>query len=192
MINLKNEGSVLVGLILLSFTVLIAKKFPRHQIMSMTISPAIAFLPFLVWVVQRRIWNLENDMGLSADFFHQIGKRITDPEAIRILIKFLFTDAGTPNFLLFLIAAAIICHRSLRLEWRAAIIPALVGFAYYGICAVIYIGTHHDLSWHLSYSYNRLELSINAAFISCTFQIISLQFASTSTNPEPDCGLLHQ
>lgn len=181
LLNLKNEGLALVGLTAGTLVVLATigvsrrtqkapvKRPSRHHLW---LVPCAAFVPFVVWAVLRHLWNLENDISFDRLLMKRVYERSLDPWTYVLLEWFMLKNGHAPQFVALFGIAAGVCWSAFRARWRAILFPFGVAAAYSIVCTVVYLGTYHDLEWHISTSYNRLELSLIAALVVSIFQLV--------------------
>jgi hypothetical protein len=174
-LNLKNEGTlvaVCVGAGLLLFApaavrMLTARRVPE----AVWIALLLPLIGFGVWTATRIYWGGESDLQLGLGTVARIAARIGDGGLVVAGLAML-SQPGSTGAALALVFAAILAGKSGRRVPPEAWFPAVVAAMYaLGIFA-IYLGTPHDLRWHLATSAERTLLVAMCGFCGSAFLVL--------------------
>jgi hypothetical protein len=126
----------------------------------------------LTWGIIRRAWGLTNDLDLSGRTIVSAWSRLSEPGTSTSIIKALFQtyelSGAIVPLALALATAAFLRVRVPTAAWFAFTIAALYLAGIIGV----YLGTPHELAWHLETSADRTVLPIFAIFSAATFRIL--------------------
>ncbi len=150
---IKNEGLVLAVLVavagMLAFTL-----HDRRVPWALAAALVVALLPALAWKLAVAHAQLGNDLA-GSDLKGQLLARLPElSNSVLILKKLLRGWALLPLLVLLVVW---------RWTWRspAVLAGALAAVAYAGVLYAVYLGSPHDLDWHLSASVRRTVLPVN-------------------------------
>jgi hypothetical protein len=126
----------------------------------------------LTWGITRRAWGLTNDLDLSSGAVAAAWNRLGESGALPSIIDALFrtfelTGAIVPLGLA-LVAAALLRVRVPTAFWLAFTTATLYLAGIIGV----YLGTPHELAWHLETSAGRTVLPIFVMFSAATFRVL--------------------
>ncbi len=148
----KNEGLVLAVLVAVAVTathLLHARRFARV----LPVAVLVALLPLLAWKLTLSAAQMGNDLA-SSDLKGQLLARLPNLSASLLILKKLFRDLALLPLLVMLV-----CWRR---TWgsSAVLAAAVAGLAYAAVLHLVYLGTPHDLSWHLATSASRTVVPV--------------------------------
>jgi len=133
---------------------------------------AVSLAGPLTWEITRRAWGLTNDLGLSGRAIVTASSRFSEPGALASIVKALFQGAELAGAIvplgLALVAAACLRVRIPTGFWLSATAATLYLVGIIGV----YLGTPHELAWHLATSADRTALPIFAIFSAAAFQLL--------------------
>tara|TARA_A100001015_G_scaffold288044_1_gene358510 strand:- start:4742 stop:5998 length:1257 start_codon:yes stop_codon:yes gene_type:complete len=167
---LKNEGLVLMGLILgitILFKIFYRKKFSFDFIFF----NILIFLPIIFWklmTVYHGIYPWVEDYGQN--LYHRIFLRFTDFQNYKILFSYLFFNEKLILSLLIFIFAFFKKFKKNKMIFKFIIVNASM---YYLVLCLIYLSTPYNLDWHLNSSAHRVLISI--VLLLTYFSVLSLQ-----------------
>ncbi len=167
--NLKNEGLLLCVCLITGMTLYLAtfgrrlvRRF-RRSFAILGIFSLMAVFPTIWWARYKKLWAIDNDLGLfSPEFFARILTRADD----------LFTHTGSivlatllSNFHIYFALAILIVLLTIgksfvkkQAPWFLISVLSLLLY-YFGIF-LIYFGTPMDLHWHLATSASRTTMPL--------------------------------
>jgi hypothetical protein len=160
---IKNEGMVLAGVIAVAMIAAVLLR-ERRVPWGLVVAFAVALLPLLAWKLAVAGAHLTNDLAAS-DLKGQLLARLPDfSNSLLILKKLLRGWALVPLLMLL-----VLWKRS----WRTPVVLGgmLAGLAYAGVLYAVYLGTPHDLDWHLATSVKRTVLPV---FLLLTYALLVL------------------
>jgi hypothetical protein len=187
--NLKNEGALLVlciGAALVVFGWFTRGTPLRTRWRDLAGGASLAFLlpviGFGAWALTKHQWQLPNDLQLGLGTVLRGFQRVQEGRLTDLAHALIVpTGAGTAAALLLGTAAVarLLGTRLLPSTW----FPAAVALLYFCGIFVIYLGTPHDLTWHLTTSADRTMLMVLFVFLGSTFLILD---AMESRGPATD------
>ncbi len=160
---IKNEGMVLAGVIAVAMIAAVLLR-ERRAPWGLLVAFAVALLPLLAWKLAVAGAHLTNDLAAS-DLKGQLLARLPEfSNSVLILKKLLRGWALVPLLILL-----VLWKRS----WRTPVVLGgmLAGLAYAGVLYAVYLGTPHDLDWHLATSVKRTVLPV---FLLLTYALLVL------------------
>jgi hypothetical protein len=148
----KNEGTVLAGLIAAAVVAIMLLR-ERRLPWSLLASFVVAFLPLLAWKLAVANAQLSNDLA-STDLKAQLLARLPELSNSVLILKQLFRSWA----LVPLLVLAVLWRRTVQTP--VVLAGALAALAYAGVLYAVYLGTPHDLEWHLATSVRRTVLPV--------------------------------
>lgn len=137
----------------------------------------------LTWGITRRAWGLTNDLDLSSRTIATAWGRLGEPGALASIIDALFQTFELAGAIvplgLALAAAACLRVRIPRAFWWAFAVATLYLAGIIGV----YLGTPHELAWHLESSADRTVLPIFTIFSAATFGVLDAIEKPTRSAP---------
>jgi hypothetical protein len=126
----------------------------------------------LVWGITRRAWGLTNDLDLSPRTLTAAAGRLGESGALASIMNSLFRTFELSGAIV-PVVLSLVFATLLRVRIPAAFWLTLVTATLYlaGIFAV-YLGTPHELGWHLETSADRTVLPIFVIFSVAAFQLL--------------------
>lgn len=163
-LGLKNEGSLLAVTLLVCATPVAAlARRDGRQLLSAGRSEAIRFGGVLLlgiasgasWLILRKAWGLHNDLNLGLSSLPAIVRRLTDPEALEMILR--STLVSNHLFYAVLIGG---CATGLSYVLRTGrllepIFCMAVASGYLAGIELVYLATPTDLKWLLATSADR-------------------------------------
>jgi hypothetical protein len=126
----------------------------------------------VTWGITKRAWGLTNDLDLSSRTIATAWGRLSEPDALTMILNALFQTFELIGAIvplgLALVVAALLRVRLPMAFWLAFTTAALYLVGIIGI----YLGTPYELAWHLETSAGRTVLPIFAIFSAATFQVL--------------------
>lgn len=158
---IKNEGLVLAGVIAVSMSVAVLLR-ERRVPWALLVGVAVALLPLLAWKLAVAGAHLTNDLS-GSDLKGQLLARLPEWSNSALILKKLFRGWA----LVPLLALLVLWKRS----WRTPVVlgGVLAALAYAGVLYAVYLGTPHDLDWHLATSVKRTVLPV---FLLLTYALL--------------------
>lgn len=149
---IKNEGAVLAGVVAVAVAASVVVR-ERRMPWALLAASGLALLPLLSWKLAVGAAQLSNDLA-SSNLGGQLLARLPVPSNTVLILKQLFRGWA----LLPLLMLAVLWRRS----WRTpgVVAAALAALAYAGVLLAVYLGTPHDLEWHLATSVRRTVLPV--------------------------------
>lgn len=149
---LKNEGAVLAaaiaGCVLLD-TLVRERRLPWRVLLAFV----VALLPLLAWKLAVGAAQVSNDLA-DSNLAAQLMARLTEGGSALILKRLLLdTWALVP-----LLALAVMWRRCVQTPVAWVALLAALGYA--AVLYLVYLGTPHDLDWHLRTSVDRVRLPV--------------------------------
>ena len=137
----------------------------------------------LTWGITRRAWGLTNDLDLSSRTIATAWGRLGEPGALASIIDALFqtfelAGAIVPLGLALAAAACLRVHIPTTV-WLAFAVATLYLTGIIGV----YLGTPHELAWHLESSADRTVLPIFTIFSAATFGVLDAIETPTRVAP---------
>jgi hypothetical protein len=170
LVGLKNEGVplalVFVPVSLWALSPRIQDRGFKHWIngysrVGVVVPAMLGALGFVAWRIQGKRWGLVNDMsGDMPAMWSRLERRIGDPQAW-LLCNLHFETWFAPWWLV--LTAAVVAWSLLKsgkaLPANRLVAGCFAGATVYSVFLVfIYLGTHHEVDWHLHYSSSRTFL----------------------------------
>ncbi len=149
---IKNEGMVLAVIVAAG---VLAVTLVRDRRMGWGVLAAfvVSLLPLLAWKLAVSGAHLGNDLA-SSDLKGQLLARLPDlPQSLLIVQKLLRGIFWVP-----LVLMLVLWSRTWRTPAALAALVVAVGYA--GVLYAVYLGTPHDLEWHLATSARRTVLPV--------------------------------
>lgn len=162
--SLKNEGAFfalcLFASMLLAWGRLVARGrgSPTWAVPRAGLLVVLALAPLLIWWLKARAWSLPSDLELSVESLSRMWERAADGESLIALTRALVGEL-TPLFLpLALGVGAALAFRARPGPGVGVVLltPLLYAVVIFGA----YLGTPHDLQWHLQTSIHRTPMPI--------------------------------
>ncbi len=150
---LKNEGAVLAAVLTASVLVdglLRERRLAWHIVLAVL----VALLPLLAWKLSVDGAGVGNDLA-GSDMKGQLLARLGSDGGSQLILKRLLLDAWV---LVPLLLLAVFWRRTLRTP--VAMTSLLAALAYAAVLFLVYLGTPHDLDWHLRTSADRVRLPV--------------------------------
>ena len=176
MLNLKNEGTLFAacvgaGLVALAPVTRRAVRAGRLPA-AVWLSLLLALTGFGVWTAIKFHWGAQSDLQLGLGTVARISERISDGTLGVVAVSLLWQPGLVTAFAVFVLMA-LLTSATGRRPGAAACFPALVAALYaLGIFA-IYLGTPHDLRWHLATSADRTLLVAMCGFFASAFLMLA-------------------
>ncbi len=175
--NLKNEGTLVaacLGAVLVLFFAPRAWQLVRRS----GGSPAGVWLALLlgvagygVWAATKLYWGAHNDLQLGLGTLARAAQRVGEG-GLGVVGLALLKQAGSTLALIVLVLAALLAKTTRTAAGAAAWLPAAVAGLYTLGIAAIYLGTPHDLRWHLATSAERTMLVAMCGFFASAFLLL--------------------
>ncbi|HBZ46332.1 MAG TPA: hypothetical protein DEO93_03285, partial [Stenotrophomonas sp.] len=149
---IKNEGVVLAALVAV-VAVAVCLRRDRRLPWDLLGAFALSLLPLLAWKLAVAGAHLGNDLT-GSDLKRQLLARLPDLSQSVLVLKALLRGAvWVPLVLLLALLAR---------TWRTptALAGLCIAIAYAGVLYAVYLGTPHDLDWHLATSARRTALPV--------------------------------
>ncbi len=149
---IKNEGVVLAALVAV-VAVAVCLRRDRRLPWDLLGAFAVSLVPLLAWKLAVAGAHLGNDLA-GSDLKGQLLARLPDLSQSVLVLKALLRGAvWVPLVLLLALLAR---------TWRtpAALAGLCIAIAYAGVLYTVYLGTPHDLEWHLATSARRTALPV--------------------------------
>lgn len=177
--GLKNEGVVLVGLVVLfvglgAFLASPRRTPLRERLASLRAAGVVpvavaAFAPLLIWTVWRKVVGLGSSWSGEGTAWSRASARLFDGTSLDAIWTPLFpVDERGPFYawLVVLAAYAAAGFRRSPPRWWLHLVPVVgVASAYVLALFVVYLTTPYDLRWHLDTSVSRTILSLWAVVL---------------------------
>jgi hypothetical protein len=162
-LNLKSEGLPLVFFTLppLLWAAYGKVKRDREWQVIAVASIILAFVCYASWAVISSRLGLVNDMsGDKGAAWARFLSRVGDPVQWRICLGYFAQHLGNGYILTGILAATIFRYKTMPKEsrFKMALAANLGALSYSAFMFLVYLSTHHDLTWHLHYSSYRTLL----------------------------------
>lgn len=180
-LGLKQEGMI-VGIALLLAGLLVSGARLR-RVRSLEWRAAARWLmvlvlalgPMVLWRVKVVDWDLYGDMR-PARLFDQFVGRVTDGAQLATDLSIMARYAMDHTHVFEAIGAAVVLFA--MLWWRGAlerghVLLVLMSGAYAAAVVAIYLGTHHDFTWHIETSFLRVTLTLVALLLVAHFAMLA-------------------
>jgi hypothetical protein len=190
--NIKNEGIVIALIAMMSITIthIISNRFNGDELKKIFGMNRMAWLmmiaaPCILWsVVYKNLWGLTNhlQMGKSETILRLINN-LSDGKSIPLILERTLSFKATSvslSLIAFVVALAVLtASRKYIVSW----IPALITAAfYYSVMIFVYLLTP-KLEYFLSYSTERLMLTVSSCIIAGTYFLLN-EFEKSSIQHE--------
>lgn len=173
-LGLKNEGSLLALTLLVCATPVAAlARRGARQLLSADRSEAIRFGGVLLlgiasgasWLILRKAWGLHNDLNLGLSSLPAIVRRLTDPEALEMILR----STLVSNRLLYAVLIGV-CATGLSYVLRTGrllepVFCMAVATGYIAGIELVYLATPTDLKWLLATSADRTTVLPTLLFL---------------------------
>lgn len=149
---IKNEGIVLAGVLMVTSVVTMLLRDRRMPWLLLG-AFVVALLPLLAWKLAVTSAHLVNDLAAS-DLKGQLLARLPDVSNSTLVLKKLLRSWA----LIPLLVLAVLWRRT----WATPVVlaGAVAALVYTGVLYAVYLGTPHDLEWHLATSAKRTVLPV--------------------------------
>lgn len=149
---IKNEGMVLAAVITAATAAAVLLR-ERRVPWALLIAFVVGMLPLLAWKLAVASAQLTNDLA-SSDMKGQLLARLPGLSNSTLILKKLFREWA----LVPLLVLAVLWRRT----WASPVVlaGAVAGLVYAGVLYAVYLGTPHDLEWHLATSVKRVVLPV--------------------------------
>lgn len=161
LVLIKNEGVVLAGVVAAAVSASLLLR-DRRVPWALLAAFVVALLPLVAWKLAVAGAHLTNDLA-STDMKAQLLARLPELSNSTLILKKLLRGWA----LVPLLALLVLWKRT----WRTPVVLAglLAGVAYAGVLYAVYLGTPHDLEWHLATSVKRTALPV---FLLLTYALL--------------------
>jgi hypothetical protein len=180
--NIKNEGILLcasfMGSLLVYFLMFERKSVSCNQrvLIRTGLFTLLAFAPMMLWSMYKKLWKIENDLGLfGRDFFTRLADRTNDLFIVsgKIIKATILTNLSM--YFVLSIFIVLLCFGASFLKRNAKwFLISMLSFIFYylGIFA-IYFTTPMNLNWHLATSADRVMMSLWLPIVSMLLLFIN-------------------
>jgi hypothetical protein len=177
LLNIKNEGvwAVIAGCSSIFLFLYIFKKrnlitCQAKGVLRYLAVFLIVLLPFILWVIYKRAWNITNDLEIgTAQSFSRVQSRILDGE-YKFIFRNIFDQIESPLVIFTLIFFSSIAWSKFLVK---SSFPALFSGVVYGIgIFIIYLLTPINSIWHINTSINRTLLPVTGCLLVASFFIL--------------------
>jgi hypothetical protein len=177
---LKNEGSLFLACTATAFFAAGLLEWvkrgdrPSGSIdwVSLTYLAVVTLAGSCIWLVKKKAWGLRGDLEISARYFAEAWGRLFDGESFGLIVKNLF-QTHELAYALIPLAMGIIAARVFRIRIPVSTwLPFAVATLYLFGIVFVYLGTPHDLGWHLTTSSGRTVLPIFVTLSVATFLVM--------------------
>jgi len=150
---LKNEGVVVAGVVV-GFVLFEALVRERRLYWKVALAFVVAVLPLLAWMFAVSSAGVGNDLA-TTDMKAQAWARLSEQGGSALILKRLLVPEWV---LLPLLVMAVMWRRSVRQP--TVVVAILAALAYGVVLYLVYLGTPHDLNWHLRTSVSRTLMPV--------------------------------
>jgi hypothetical protein len=155
---LKNEGAVLVVILLTAIIMINISKKKILQNYRKIIFLLFSIIPFLIWKITCINYNIKNDI-INYDILNLLINRIFDYNSFIIIFKFLILDT---KFILSIIFTLIAFN--FAKNKKIFYLSLLVGMAYIFSLFIVYLSIPYDVEWSLSLGASRVIMPLTLLF----------------------------
>ena len=174
-LNLKNEGmliAVCVGAGLLLYAPVVLRVLGAARVPpAIWIALLLAFTGFAVWTATKVYWGAHSDLQLGPGTLSRIVERVGEG-GVGVVGLAMLSQIGSTAALVLVALAAALAKVLRRHVPPQAWFPAIVSGVYVLGIFAIYLGTPHDLRWHLTFSVERTLLAAMCGFFASAFLVL--------------------
>jgi len=169
LIGVKNEGTMAAVIILFCLLLTLAINRKRIDISKLLLIFTPAFIMSGLWLLLCYLHGVGNDIATSGSFMGTFTTRITDVKSAGLISIALYCQ----KWLLFLPLAiwSIHVYRKNQQAVDAASFLLRFGLLYSFSLFLIYLGSPHNLEWHLATSAVRTMLPVTLTFMTCLLML---------------------
>lgn len=172
--NLKNEGLLYAFATLMAVVALRLMRVSSSRVVLPAGEWVLVAMPVacvVLWSVKKALWGIDNDLQLGAGSLPRIVERLAAGDGGAVASALLVGSGIGPS-----VAALAIAASFGMLERSRIAVTATLGGAtamlYLAGLAAIYLGTPHELEWHLETSAGRTALTAVCVLTAATFLVL--------------------
>jgi len=169
--GIKNEGTMAAVIMLFCLLLTLAIDKKRIDISKLLLVFTPAFIMTGLWLLLCHLHGIGNDIAAGGSFMGTFTARITDVKSVGLISIALYYQ----KWLLFLPLAiwSIHAYQKKQKTVDAASFLLRFGLLYSFSLFLIYLGSPHDLEWHLATSAGRTMLPVTLTFMTCFLMLFA-------------------
>lgn len=178
LVGIKNEGAMaaLIILFCLLFSLMVDKI--RINIPKLLLVFLPCFIVSAIWLLLSYQYGVVNDVAASGNFMGAFKSRLMDASSLSLIVIALYYK--TWSVFLLLIIGLIYIYQFNQATIKAASFLLCFGLLYSFSLFFVYLGTPHDLLWHLATSAERTTQPVFLTFMACLL-VLFTEIASTNS-----------
>jgi len=175
LVGIKNEGTMATLIMLFCLLVSLAIDKKRIEISKILLIFLPAFMLSGIWLLICYQYGVGNDVATNGNFISTLINRLTDPFSIHSIADALYYQKS----IVFLPLCIFLIYFVPKNEtsFKTASFLLRFGLLYSFSLFFVYLGTPHDLQWHLATSAKRTALPFLLTFMAC-FLVLFTEYAS--------------
>lgn len=183
LVGIKNEGTMAALIILFCLLISLAIAKKRIEIPKILLIFLPAFMISGIWLLLCYQYGVGNDVATRGDFIGTLTNRLSDVFSIHSIASALYYK----KWIVFLPLSIFFIYflRKNTTTVNTASFLLRFGLLYSLSLFFIYLGTPHDLHWHLGTSANRTMLPVFLTFITC-FLVLFTEYTSKTIKTRVD------
>jgi len=177
--GIKNEGTMAALIILFCLLASLAIDKKRIEIPKILVLFLPAFMISGIWLLLCHQYGVGNDVATSGNFIGTLTNRLSDAFSIHSIADALYYK----KWIVFLPLCLFLIYFFQKNEasFKTASFLLRFGLLYSFSLFFVYLGTPHDLQWHLATSAKRTMLPVFLTFMTC-FLVLFTECASKNNN----------
>lgn len=179
LVGIKNEGTMAALIMLFCLLASLAINRKRLEIPKILLTFLPAFMISGIWLLLCYQYGVGNDVATEGNFVGTLTSRLTDAFSIHSIASALYYQ-GWIAFLPLCIFLIYFLRKN-ETSLNTASFLLRFGLLYSLSLFFIYLGTPHDLHWHLATSAKRTALPFFLTFLAC-FLVLFTEYASKNNN----------
>ena len=168
--GIKNEGSMAALIILFCLLLSLTIDRVRINLPKLLLVFLPGFILSAIWLLLCHQYGIVNDVASSGNFMSAFTGRLMDAGSLSLIVIALYYK--TWSLLLLLIIGLIYMYQFDQATIRAAGFLLCFGLLYSFSLFFVYLGTPHDLPWHLVTSASRTTQPVFLAFMACFLMLL--------------------
>jgi hypothetical protein len=179
LVGIKNEGTMAALIMLFCLLISLAIDKKRIEIRKILLIFLPAFMISGIWLLLCYQYGVGNDVATKGNFISTLAGRLMDAFSIHSVASALYYQ----KWIAFLPLCLFLIYFFQKNEtaFKTASFLLRFGLLYSFSLFFIYLGTPHDLHWHLATSAKRTALPFFLTFMTC-FLILFTEYASKNNN----------
>jgi len=176
--GIKNEGTMAALIILFCLLLSLAIARIRINIPKLLLVFLPGFILSAIWLLLGHRYGITNDVATSGSFMSTFTARLMDAGSLTLIVVALYHQTWSVSLLL--IIGLIYMYQFNQSTIKTVGFLLCFGLLYSFSLFFVYLGTPHDLLWHLATSARRTTQPVFLTFMAC-FLVLFMDIASANS-----------